>query len=248
MTSSIKEQSEGHRTLRAQSVPWGRQTAKGSTAACPGRGDALLCPARRWPRPPCPVVPSSRQEAPRTPGRRCGNGQVTRLASEGIWDSPALRRKAQQEPRGQKGTRPGDRVRPHHARPPRSSPRPGASAPTGPASWAEHPSGPQSGLGTLATPGHCGTPSRASTRWGGGLSRCPSRPQNQGSRGSGVVGVAEADGLAGRCRPRDLSAEGRSPRGRAAATATRAELQSVWGSGTRWNTPRTWGRGPRRRR
>lgn len=51
----------------------------------------------------CTAVPSLRQGAPRTPGRCCGNGQVTRLASEGIGDSPTLRRKVQRSPGDRQG-------------------------------------------------------------------------------------------------------------------------------------------------
>lgn len=102
MANPVRKQSEGRRTGCRPPAPWGRQTA-----APPAARDARLCPARRRAglvaRGPCTAVPSLRRGAPRTPGRCCGNGQVTRLASEGIGDSPTLRRKVQRSPGDRQG-------------------------------------------------------------------------------------------------------------------------------------------------
>lgn len=104
MTNRSKRKVRATECSSPQAVPWGRQTANGSTAT--GLGCAPVPGAVRSPRPPgpCAVVPALRQAALRTPGRCCGNGQVTRLASEGLWDNPTLKRKVQQEPGDRKGS------------------------------------------------------------------------------------------------------------------------------------------------
>lgn len=64
------------------------------------------------------------------------------------------------------------------------------------------------------------------------MPKLPAKPRVPGLQGGGGRrGVAEAAGLEGWCVPQDPRAEGLSPRGWAAAMATRAELQSVRGGG-----------------